>query len=153
MYTNVGSIARVCNSVLWITAAQEFLLSAADASIVLQYSLRWTSVYQAVRNIANFYWALRVRPLWSDVPLTFDVHDGVNSKGTPKLQEKRWRFVPRSVQNSPCPCWERLSDNVTDDRSPFWAIEKGAVLQEARCFNDNQISTRRCQQVSAASNR
>lgn len=34
-----------------------------------------------------------------------------------------------------------------DERSPFWAIEKGAVLQEARCFNDNQLSARKCQQV------
>ena len=31
--------------------------------------------------------------------------------------------------------------------SPFWGIEKGAVLQEARCFNDSQLDTRRCQQV------
>ncbi|OUS41920.1 adaptin N terminal region-domain-containing protein [Ostreococcus tauri] len=42
---------------------------------------------------------------------------------------------------------KRDEDSYQDDRSPFWAIEKGAVLQEARCFNDNQISTRRCQQV------
>ncbi|EIE27371.1 Coatomer, gamma subunit [Coccomyxa subellipsoidea C-169] len=31
--------------------------------------------------------------------------------------------------------------------SPFYAIEKGAVLQEARCFNDPHIDPRRCQQV------
>ena len=31
--------------------------------------------------------------------------------------------------------------------SPFWGIEKGAVLQEARCFNDSQLDARRCQQV------
>ena len=31
--------------------------------------------------------------------------------------------------------------------SPFYAIEKGAVLQEARCFNDPHIDSRRCQQV------
>jgi coatomer protein complex subunit gamma len=33
------------------------------------------------------------------------------------------------------------------DFSPFWGIEKGAVLQEARCFNDSQLDARRCQQV------
>lgn len=31
--------------------------------------------------------------------------------------------------------------------SPFYGIDKGAVLQEARCFNDPQIDPRRCQQV------
>ena len=31
--------------------------------------------------------------------------------------------------------------------SPFYALEKGAVLQEARCFNDPHIDPRRCQQV------
>ena len=31
--------------------------------------------------------------------------------------------------------------------SPFWGIEKGAVLQETRCFNDSQLDARRCQQV------
>ncbi|CAL8463056.1 g2590 [Coccomyxa elongata] len=31
--------------------------------------------------------------------------------------------------------------------SPFYAIEKGAVLQEARCFNEPHIDPRRCQQV------
>ena len=31
--------------------------------------------------------------------------------------------------------------------SPFYGIEKGAVLQEARCFNDPHIDARRCQQV------
>lgn len=34
--------------------------------------------------------------------------------------------------------------------SPFYGIEKGAVLQEARCFNDPHIDPRRCQQVGAA---
>ena len=32
--------------------------------------------------------------------------------------------------------------------SPFYGIEKGAVLQEARVFNDSRIDARRCQQVS-----
>lgn len=31
--------------------------------------------------------------------------------------------------------------------SPFYGIEKGAVLQEARIFNDSNIDARRCQQV------
>jgi hypothetical protein len=31
--------------------------------------------------------------------------------------------------------------------SPFYGIEKGAVLQEARCFNDAHVDPRRCQQV------
>ncbi|KAL0348405.1 UNVERIFIED_CONTAM: Coatomer subunit gamma-2 [Sesamum angustifolium] len=33
------------------------------------------------------------------------------------------------------------------DYSPFLGIEKGAVLQEARVFNDPQLDTRRCSQV------
>ncbi|KAL0386965.1 UNVERIFIED_CONTAM: Coatomer subunit gamma-2 [Sesamum radiatum] len=35
------------------------------------------------------------------------------------------------------------------DYSPFLGIEKGAVLQEARVFNDPQLDTRRCSQVEA----
>ena len=35
----------------------------------------------------------------------------------------------------------------TAEYSPFFGIDKGAVLQEARCFNDPQIDARRCQQV------
>ena len=31
--------------------------------------------------------------------------------------------------------------------SPFYGIEKGAVLQEARMFNDRSVDPRRCQQV------
>jgi coatomer protein complex subunit gamma len=31
--------------------------------------------------------------------------------------------------------------------SPFYGIEKGAVLQESRLFNDPQIDVRRCQQI------
>jgi len=42
---------------------------------------------------------------------------------------------------------KRDEDSYQDEHSPFWAIEKGAVLQEARCFNDTQISSRKCQQV------
>ena len=34
--------------------------------------------------------------------------------------------------------------------SPFWGIEKGEVLQEARCFNESQLDARRCQQVRTA---
>lgn len=32
--------------------------------------------------------------------------------------------------------------------SPFAGIEKGQVLQEARCFHDPQLDARRCQQAS-----
>ncbi|KAB1224456.1 Coatomer subunit gamma [Morella rubra] len=35
----------------------------------------------------------------------------------------------------------------TADYSPFLGIEKGAVLQEARVFNDPQLDPRRCSQV------
>ena len=31
--------------------------------------------------------------------------------------------------------------------SPFYGIEKGAVLQEARVFNDSHVDPRRCQQA------
>lgn len=43
---------------------------------------------------------------------------------------------------------KRDEEIYQDEQSPFWAIEKGAVLQEARCFNDTQLSARKCQQVS-----
>ena len=38
-------------------------------------------------------------------------------------------------------------DEDSDDGmefSPFWGIEKGAVLQEARCFNESQLDARKC---------
>ncbi|KAL6759224.1 adaptin N terminal region-domain-containing protein [Haematococcus lacustris] len=38
-------------------------------------------------------------------------------------------------------------DTEETEYSPFYGIDKGAVLQEARCFNDPQIDARRCQQV------
>jgi len=38
-------------------------------------------------------------------------------------------------------------DCLTADYSPFLGIEKGAVLQEARVFNDPQLDARRCSQV------
>lgn len=41
-------------------------------------------------------------------------------------------------------CW--IYDN-TVDYSPFMGIEKGAVLQEARVFNDPQLDARRCSQA------
>ena len=31
--------------------------------------------------------------------------------------------------------------------SPFFGIEKSAVLQEARCFNDAHVDARKCAQV------
>jgi len=34
--------------------------------------------------------------------------------------------------------------------SPFYGIEKSAVLQEARMFNDRVVDARRCQQVTSA---
>uniref|UniRef100_A0A7S0SCE9 Coatomer subunit gamma n=1 Tax=Mantoniella antarctica TaxID=81844 RepID=A0A7S0SCE9_9CHLO len=42
---------------------------------------------------------------------------------------------------------KRDEDDSETEFSPFWGIEKGAVLQEARCFNDSQLDPRRCQQV------
>ena len=41
---------------------------------------------------------------------------------------------------------KRDEDSV-EELSPFWGIEKGIVLQEARCFNDPQLDARKCQQV------
>ena len=32
--------------------------------------------------------------------------------------------------------------------SPFFGIEKGAVLQEARVFNESHLNARQCQQVT-----
>lgn len=34
--------------------------------------------------------------------------------------------------------------------SPFYGIEKSAVLQEARCFNDRELDARRCAQVTVS---
>ena len=36
---------------------------------------------------------------------------------------------------------------VSAEYSPFFGIEKGAVLQEARVFNEPQLDARRCAQV------
>ena len=36
---------------------------------------------------------------------------------------------------------------LTGEYSPFHGLEKGAVLQEARVFNDPQLDPRRCSQV------
>ena len=36
---------------------------------------------------------------------------------------------------------------VADEVSPFLGLEKAAVLQDARCFNDSQLDARRCQQA------
>ena len=55
-------------------------------------------------------------------------------------------------------CSSRLSDPMSEfgrkrdedsleEISPFVGIEKGIVLQEARCFNDPQLDVRKCQQV------
>eukprot|EP00850_Spirogloea_muscicola_P021555 SM000253S09044 [mRNA] locus=s253:58045:64400:- [translate_table: standard] len=43
----------------------------------------------------------------------------------------------------------KKDEDVDDDieYSPFYGIEKGAVLQEARVFNDPQLDARRCAQV------
>ena len=38
-------------------------------------------------------------------------------------------------------------DDDAAEYSPFYGIEKGAVLQEARIFNDSHVDARRCQQV------
>ena len=43
--------------------------------------------------------------------------------------------------------WKLFDQGSIVYYSPFWGIEKGAVLQEARCFNDSQLDARRCQQV------
>jgi|TARA_B110000977_G_scaffold1164_1_gene1680 coatomer protein complex subunit gamma len=53
-------------------------------------------------------------------------------------------------QHGVAPDGTKKRDEDSDDGmefSPFWGIEKGAVLQEARCFNDSQLDARRCQQV------
>jgi len=41
---------------------------------------------------------------------------------------------------------KRDEDSV-EEISPFWGIDKGTVLQEARCFNEPQLDSRKCQQV------
>ncbi|CAL6309066.1 unnamed protein product [Bathycoccus prasinos] len=44
---------------------------------------------------------------------------------------------------------KKRDEDSDDQYSPFWGIEKGAVLQEARCFNDSQLDSRKCQQTEA----
>ena len=44
-------------------------------------------------------------------------------------------------------CWLPEYYDFTAEYSPFLGIEKGAVLQEARVFNDPQLDARRCSQV------
>lgn len=43
--------------------------------------------------------------------------------------------------------FRKRDEDSTEELSPFCGIEKGKVLQEARCFNDAQIDARKCQQV------
>ncbi|XP_038971627.1 coatomer subunit gamma-2-like isoform X2 [Phoenix dactylifera] len=45
------------------------------------------------------------------------------------------------------PLVKKDDDRDDEDYSPFMGIEKGAVLQEARVFNDPQLDARRCSQV------
>jgi hypothetical protein len=40
-----------------------------------------------------------------------------------------------------------LCVDIAAEYSPFYGIEKSAVLQEARCFNDRELDARRCAQV------
>lgn len=41
----------------------------------------------------------------------------------------------------------KRDEDSCDEVSPFCGIDKGTVLQEARCFNDAQLDARKCQQV------
>lgn len=60
-----------------------------------------------------------------------------------------------TAQDSTAPLRAPLAADKTKDEdreeetefSPFYGIDKGAVLQEARCFNDPQVDPRKCQQV------
>ncbi|XP_020572866.1 coatomer subunit gamma-2 [Phalaenopsis equestris] len=45
------------------------------------------------------------------------------------------------------PLVKKDDDQEDEEYSPFMGIEKGAVLQEARVFNDPQLDARRCSQV------
>ncbi|RQO95811.1 hypothetical protein POPTR_009G115100v4 [Populus trichocarpa] len=45
------------------------------------------------------------------------------------------------------PLVKKDDDHDDEEYSPFLGIEKGAVLQEARVFNDPQLDPRRCSQV------
>ncbi|KAG0500731.1 hypothetical protein HPP92_000803 [Vanilla planifolia] len=45
------------------------------------------------------------------------------------------------------PLVKKDDDQEEEEYSPFLGIEKGAVLQEARVFNDPQLDARRCSQV------
>uniref|UniRef100_A0A0A9G0N9 Uncharacterized protein n=1 Tax=Arundo donax TaxID=35708 RepID=A0A0A9G0N9_ARUDO len=45
------------------------------------------------------------------------------------------------------PFMKKDDDEEEVEYSPFFGIEKGAVLQEARAFHDPQLDARRCSQV------
>ncbi len=53
----------------------------------------------------------------------------------------------RSATPPPPPPPPPLFFGCAAEYSPFYGIEKGAVLQEARVFNDSQLDARRCAQV------
>ena len=44
-----------------------------------------------------------------------------------------------------CGCVRGATDEA--EQSPFFGIEKGAVLQESRVFHDQQLDARQCAQV------
>ena len=70
---------------------------------------------------------------------------------SPRRQERTSvnSAVMAEAQMGVGPDGQKKRDEDSDDfeYSPFWGIEKGAVLQEARCFNESQLDARRCQQV------
>jgi len=45
------------------------------------------------------------------------------------------------------PSLSKSTTTTPVEYSPFYGIEKGAALQDARCFNDAHVDARRCQQV------
>ncbi|KAK3240866.1 hypothetical protein CYMTET_49332 [Cymbomonas tetramitiformis] len=54
---------------------------------------------------------------------------------------------PQTAANAVRDTVKKDEDKEEEELSPFYGIEKGAVLQESRVFNDPQIDVRRCQQI------
>jgi len=76
-------------------------------------------------------------------PARFDCEAG-------SARSTRGAIVMAESAHGVAPDGMKKRDEDSDDGmefSPFWGIEKGAVLQEARCFNESQLDARRCQQV------
>lgn len=76
---------------------------------------------------------------------------GARRRSRRRCPSRRFRLPRHAPLLPPADCrfllLSRCSTMPAVEYSPFYGIEKGAVLQEARVFNDSHVDPRRCQQV------